>query len=142
MEEKTVITGLYNVTVPVLDQESAKRFYTEKLGFELRTDATLDGFRWLAVGVPGQADVNVVLVEPQPPMFDDETAGQLRAMIAKGAVGPGVFRTDDCRGDYERMKADGVEFLQEPTERPYGLEALFRDDSGNWYSLTQQGGGS
>ena len=128
---------LSHVSIYVLDQDEAKDFYTEKLGLEVRNDEVLDGFRWLTVGSREQPDVELVLIEPSPPMFDPESAAQLRAMIAKGAMGTGVMATDDCRAAHRELAARGVQFLQEPTERPYGVEATFRDNSGNWFSLTQ-----
>jgi catechol 2,3-dioxygenase-like lactoylglutathione lyase family enzyme len=128
---------LSHVSIYVLDQDEAKDFYTKKLGFDVRNDEVLDGFRWLTVGSPEQPDVEFVLIEPNPPMFDPESAGQLRAMIAKGAMGTGVMATDDCRATHRELAARGVQFLQEPTDRPYGIEATFRDNSGNWFSLTQ-----
>lgn len=133
-----MIRQVSHMTLWVLDQDSAKRFYTEKLGFEVRDDMAMDGFRWLTVGPPGQPDLRILLARPAPPMVDEQSANQISALVARGALGAGVMETDDCRGTYERMKARGVVFLQEPTERPYGVEALFRDDSGNWFSLTQR----
>jgi len=135
-----MITKLSHVNVFVLDQERAKKFYTEKLGFEVRNDATLDGFRWLTVGPKGQPDIDILLARPAPPMFNEEDAEALRGLVAKGSMGGGVMETDDCRKAYEELKGKGVTFLQEPAERPYGIEALFRDDSGNWFSLTQRPG--
>lgn len=135
-----MITGLSHATVYVLDQESAKAFYTEKLGFEVRTDVTMDEFRWLTVGPKDQPDLEIILASIGPPMFDPETAEQVRALVAKGALGTGVMRTPDCRATFEALSARGVTFLQEPAERPYGIEAVFRDDSGNWFSLTQRSG--
>ena len=132
-----MISRLNHVNVFVLDQDRAKAFYTETLGFELRNDAVLDGFRWLTVGPKDQPDLNILLARPQPPMFSDEDAQVLRQLVAKGAMGGGVFETDDIRTAYEELKSNGVTFLQEPAERPYGIEALFRDDSGNWFSLNQ-----
>ncbi|HWD09060.1 MAG TPA: VOC family protein [Actinomycetota bacterium] len=137
-----MIKRLSHAGVLVLDQESAKKFYTEKLGFEVRYDVTMDddamgGFRWLTVGPPTQPDLEFTLLEPRPPMIDAETAGQLRSLIAKGTFGGGVWATDDCKGTYDELSAKGVVFAQEPSERPYGIEAVFRDDSGNWFSLTQ-----
>jgi catechol 2,3-dioxygenase-like lactoylglutathione lyase family enzyme len=125
----------------VLDQDKAKEFYTEKLGFEVRSDTTMDGFRWLTVGPKNQRDLNVLLARPAPPMFSEEDAASLRALIAKGSMTGGVIETDDCRRDFQELKARGVTFLQEPAERPYGVEALLRDDSGNWFSLTQSKSG-
>jgi catechol 2,3-dioxygenase-like lactoylglutathione lyase family enzyme len=133
-----VIKRLSHAGVPVLDQDSAKAFYTEKLGFEVRHDEKLDGFRWLTVGPPTQPDLEFILFTPGPPMHDEESAAQLRALVAKGVLGGGVWATDDCRATYEELAGRGVTFLQEPTERPYGIEAVFRDDSGNWFSLTQR----
>src|ERR671931_237890 len=135
-----MINRLSHVNVFVLDQDRAKAFYTEKLGFEVRTDTSLDGFRWLTVGPKAQPDLNILLAKPAPPMFSED-ADVLRGLIAKGAMAGGVIETDDCRRTYEELKAKGVTFLQEPAERPYGIEALLRDDSGNWYSLTQRTGG-
>jgi catechol 2,3-dioxygenase-like lactoylglutathione lyase family enzyme len=132
-----MIRKLNHVSVFVLDQDRAKRFYTETLGFEVRSDAELDGFRWLTVGPKDQADIGILLAYPAPPMFSPEDAETVRALVAKGSLGGGVFETDDCQGTFEELSAKGVTFLQEPAERPYGVEALFRDDSGNWFSLTQ-----
>jgi catechol 2,3-dioxygenase-like lactoylglutathione lyase family enzyme len=133
-----MITKYTHSTVWVLDQDAALRFYTEVLGFEARTDVTMDTFRWLTVGPPGQPDFELILAVPGPPMLDPESAEHIRAMVAKGALGAGVFATDDCRRSYEEMKARGVEFLTEPAERSYGIEATFRDNSGNWFSLMQR----
>ncbi|HET7030206.1 MAG TPA: VOC family protein [Candidatus Limnocylindrales bacterium] len=132
-----MIQKLNHTNVFVLDQDRAKAFYTEKLGFEVRNDAVLDGFRWLTVGPRDQPDLAILLAYPAPPMFSPEDAETVRALVAKGSLGGGVFQTDDCRKTYEELSAKGVTFLQEPADRPYGVEALFRDDSGNWFSLTQ-----
>ena len=132
-----MIKRLSHVNVFVLDQDRALAFYRDKLGFEVRNDATLDGFRWLTVGPKGQPDLNILLAKPEPPMFSEEDAAALRGLVAKGAMAGGVIETDDCLRTYEDLKASGVTFLQEPADRPYGVEALFRDDSGNWFSLTQ-----
>ncbi len=133
-----MIKKLSHVNVFVLDQDRARDFYTQKLGFEVRTDVTMDGFRWLTVGPVGQPDLNVLLAKPEPPMFSDEDAAALRGLVAKGAMAGGVIETDDCRKTFDDLKAKGVTFLQEPAERPYGIEALLRDDSGNWFSLTER----
>jgi catechol 2,3-dioxygenase-like lactoylglutathione lyase family enzyme len=133
-----MIKRLSHAGVPVLDQDSAKAFYTDKLGFEVRHDEKLDGFRWLTVGPPDQPDLEFILFTPGPPMHDEESAEQLRALVAKGVLGGGVWATDDCRATYEELSARGVNFTMQPTERPYGIEAVFRDDSGNWFSLTQR----
>ena len=132
-----MIKKLSHVNVFVEDQDRAKEFYTEKLGFEVRSDATMDGFRWLTVGPKDQPDLNILLARPQPPMFSEEDAQALLRLVAKGVMAAGVIETDDIKGVYEDLKGKGVTFLQEPAERPYGIEALFRDDSGNWFSLNQ-----
>ena len=125
----------------VHDQDEALAFYTQKLGMELRDDITmpeLGGFRWLTVGPVGQPDVALTLMTvPGPPVFDAETSEQLKALVAKGAAGGLFFRTDDCQATYEELKARGVEFTQEPTEQPYGIDAGFRDISGNQMRLAQ-----
>lgn len=132
-----MINALTHTTVWVLDQDEAKAFYTDKLGFEVRNDLTMDGFRWLTVAPPDQTDHELILMQPATPMLDEESVAQMRALIAKGALGPGVFATADCQQAFEELSARGVTFLQEPSPRPYGIEATFRDDSGSWYSLTQ-----
>jgi catechol 2,3-dioxygenase-like lactoylglutathione lyase family enzyme len=139
-----VITKLSHAGVLVLDQESAKAFYTDKLGFTLRNDVQMGaeftdagaGFRWLTVSPPGQPDLEFILAAPEMG-HDEETARQLRELLAKGAFGGGVWETDDCRKTHAELSERGVTFLQEPAERPYGVEAVFRDDSGNWFSLTE-----
>ena len=128
-------------TVYVIDQERAKTFYTDKLGFEVRSDVTLPemgNFRWLTVGPLGQEDVAIVLMAiPGQPVMDDETAAQVRALMAKGFAGTVFLTTDDCQADYEELAARGVEFTEEPESRPYGIDAGFRDPSGNSFRLTQ-----
>jgi catechol 2,3-dioxygenase-like lactoylglutathione lyase family enzyme len=139
-----MITRMSHNCLYVLDQDSAKAFYTEKLGFELRNDFEMGeafegagkGFRWLAVGPKGQPDVEIILADCRMG-HDEETAEQVRALVAKGALGAAVFQTDDCRATFRELSERGVVFLSEPAERPYGIEATFRDDSGNWFSLTQ-----
>ena len=133
-----MITGLSHTTIWVLDQDEALAFYTEKLGFELNTEAMVDDFRWLTVNPPGQPDHELILLVPGPPMMDEESAQHVKALVAKGALGPGTFETDDCRGTYAELEARGVSFLSEPAERSYGVEATFRDNSGNWFSMTQR----
>jgi catechol 2,3-dioxygenase-like lactoylglutathione lyase family enzyme len=129
---------LTHTTIWVLDQDEALAFYTEKLGFDVNTDARLDGFRWLTVSPPGQADHELILLKPGPPMMDEETAKQVAALVAKGVLSPGAFDTDDCAAAHEELRQRGVSFLSEPTERPYGIEATLRDNSGNWFSMTQR----
>ncbi|MFC5751106.1 VOC family protein [Actinomadura rugatobispora] len=134
-----MITALGLATVWVLDQDSAKEFFVGKLGLEERTDMTLGegGMRWVTVGIKDQPELQLALMVPGPPSLDPESAAQLRGLIAKGVLGAGAFNTDDCQAEYERLSARGVTFIQKPEKRPYGIEAIFRDDSGNWYSLTQ-----
>ena len=133
-----MIAGISIVSVWVLDQDAAKAFYTEKLGCTLTNDIRLDnGMRWLTVRPEGNPNQDLLLMDPLHSMLDPATAQQVRALVAKGALSPGVLATTDCRGDYQKLSARGVEFLQPPAERPYGIEAILRDDSGNWYSFTQ-----
>ena len=134
-----MIKGMSHVTILVNNQDEALAFYTEKVGFSVRTDMTMEGFRWLTVGPETQPDVEFVLMEPTvSPMMDEETVNQLRALMSKGALGAGVFTTDNCQATYEELKSRGVEFLAPPQERPYGVEAIMKDNSGNWFSLTEQ----
>jgi catechol 2,3-dioxygenase-like lactoylglutathione lyase family enzyme len=137
-----MLKQLANVQVWVHDQDEALAFYTEKLGLELREDVTvpeMGNFRWLSVGVPGQEDVAIVLMAvPGPPVFEEETRAQIHALLAKGASGGLFFTTDDVRGTYEELKGRGVEFTQEPTEQPYGLDAGLRDPSGNHFRMMQR----
>ena len=125
----------------VHDQDEALAFYTQKLGWEVRADVTLPeipGFRWLTVGPPSQQDVSVVLMAiPGPPVMDAETAAQVRSLMARGFAGTVFLTTDDCHAAYEELKARGVEFSEEPEERPYGIDSGFRDPSGNSIRLTQ-----
>ncbi|MCI3932222.1 VOC family protein [Streptomyces sp. AN091965] len=133
-----MIKGLAISTVWVLDQDRAKEFYTQKLGLEVRTDMTLGegGMRFLTVGAKDQPEVMIALMVPGGAGMDAESAEALRKLVGKGTLGA-ALSTDDIHGDYEKLKARGVDFLQEPQERPYGIEAIFRDDSGNWFSFTQ-----
>ena len=134
-----MIRRMSHATIFVSNQEEALSFYRDKLGFQVHTDAMVSpDFRWLTLNTPNQPDFEIILMEPKPGMLMDEaTATQLRAIVAKGVLGAGAFRTDDCRATYDELKSKGVEFLSEPTERHYGLEAVFKDNSGNWFSLTQ-----
>jgi catechol 2,3-dioxygenase-like lactoylglutathione lyase family enzyme len=134
-----MITGISIVSVWVLDQDAAKEFYTKQLGFEATNDITMDnGMRWLTVRPPGSTGQEFVLMDPAHSMLDEQTADQVRALVAKGALSPGVMSTTDCHADYAELSARGVEFAQPPADRPYGIEAIVRDDSGNWYSFTQR----
>jgi catechol 2,3-dioxygenase-like lactoylglutathione lyase family enzyme len=139
-EGNDMLKQLTYVNVWVQDQDEALAFYTDKLGLELRDDVTLPelgGFRWLTVGVPGQ-DVALALMEvPGPPVFDEETRSALKTLVAKGAAGGLFFSTEDVQKSYEALKKLGVEFSQEPTQQPYGIDAGFRDPSGNQMRMAQ-----
>ncbi|MGE5689624.1 MAG: VOC family protein [Pseudomonadota bacterium] len=139
-----MLKQLTHVNVWVHDQDEALAFYTEKLGLELRDDVTvpeLGNFRWLTVGVPGQEDVALTLMPvPGPPVFDAETQSRLKELVAKGAAGGLFFSTDDCQASYEELRGRGVEFLQQPTKQPYGIDAGFRDPSGNQIRMAQTEG--
>jgi catechol 2,3-dioxygenase-like lactoylglutathione lyase family enzyme len=130
-----------NAQLWVHDQDEALAFYTQKLGFEVKTDVTLaemGNFRWLTVGPAGQPDFSIVLMAiPGAPVLDDETAEQIRTLMAKGFAGTVFLTTDDVRASYEELKGRGVEFTEEPEERPYGIDSGFRDPSGNAIRLTQ-----
>jgi catechol 2,3-dioxygenase-like lactoylglutathione lyase family enzyme len=136
-----MLKQLTHVQIWVHDQDEALAFYTDKLGMELREDVTvpeMGNFRWLSVGVPGQEDVSITLMAvPGPPVFDEETRKQIQSLLAKGASGGLFFATDDIRASYEDLKQRGVEFTQEPTEQPYGVDAGLRDPSGNHFRLAQ-----
>jgi predicted enzyme related to lactoylglutathione lyase len=129
-----------NAQLWVHDQDEALAFYTTKLGMEVRVDVTLPemGFRWLTVGPAGQPDFAIVLMAiPGPPIMDDDTAEQVRNLVAKGFAGTVFLTTDDCQASYEELRARGVQFVEVPEERPYGVDSSFRDPSGNHIRLTQ-----
>jgi len=128
-----------NAQVWVHDQDEALAFYTEKLGMEVRADVTLEemgNFRWLTVGPAGQEDFSIVLMAI-PPVFEKETIEAIEAVMAKGVAGGIFLTTEDCQAAYEDLSARGVEFHETPEERPYGIDAGFRDPSGNNFRLTQ-----
>ena len=130
-----------NAQLWVHDQDEALAFYTEKVGMEVRADVTLpemDDFRWLTVGPVGQEDVSITLMAiPGPPVMDAETAEQVKTVMAKGFAGTVFLTTDDCQASYEELKGRGVEFTEQPEERPYGIDSGFRDPSGNSIRLTE-----
>jgi predicted enzyme related to lactoylglutathione lyase len=130
-----------NAQVWVHDQDEALEFYTKKLGMEVRLDVTmaeLGDFRWLTVGWPGQDDFSLVLMAiPGAPIIDAATADQIRDLMGKGFAGTVFLITDDCQASYEQLVARGVEFVEKPEPRPYGIDAGFRDPSGNSFRLTQ-----
>jgi catechol 2,3-dioxygenase-like lactoylglutathione lyase family enzyme len=134
-----MIQTLSHTTVYVLDQEAARAFYIDKLGFEVRADLKMGDFRWLTVAPKTQPNLQIILMPVSAsPMMDEATAGALRALIEKGVLGCGVLETHDCQGTYEALSKKGVEFRGPPAQRPYGLEAVLRDNSGNWFSLVQR----
>ena len=130
-----------NAQLWVHDQDEALDFYTKKLGMEVRSDVTLaelGNFRWLTVGPIGQPDVAIALMAiPGPPVFEPETAEQVKSLTAKGAAGTIFLTTDDCQASYEELKGRGVEFVEAPEERPYGIDSSFRDPSGNHLRLME-----
>jgi uncharacterized glyoxalase superfamily protein PhnB len=122
----------------VFDQDEALDFYVGKLGFEVGADVDLGHMRWLTVNAPGQPERQILLEKPGPPAMDEATAEQVRELVAKGASGLSIgLTTDDCRRTYEALKAKGVEFTEEPTERFYGIDCGLRDPFGNHLRLTQ-----
>lgn len=132
-----MITNISLSTLWVTDQDAAKRFYIETLGFIEGTDITLgDGFRWVTVKHPNQPELEVVLSIPGPPL-QDQTAEEIRRALASGTMGGFGLNTDNCRKDYEELSAAGVEFVQPPADRPYGVEAVLRDNSGNWLVMIE-----
>jgi catechol 2,3-dioxygenase-like lactoylglutathione lyase family enzyme len=136
-----MIQRISHVSLFVLDQDRALDFYTKKLGMTVNTDQRMGDFRWLTVSPAGQPDIEIVLMKvAATPMMDEETADTVRTLVQKGALGAGVLETDDIQRTYEELRAKGVEFMGEPQERPYGIEALLKDDSGNWFSVVQRRG--
>ncbi|MEP7054703.1 MAG: VOC family protein [Actinomycetota bacterium] len=132
-----MITNISLVTVYCLDQDQARDFYVDTLGFEPRVDAQMgDGFRWVTVAHPNQPELEVTLMTPGPPL-DSDAADFVRRQLGTGQMGGLGLRVDDCRKTYEDLSAKGVTFVQEPSDRPYGVEAIIRDNSGNWLVLVE-----
>lgn len=134
-----MITKITHMNIYVLNQDSACEFYTKKLGFKLVTDVPMgNDARWLTVSPPEQPEIEIVLFPiAMGKMFSKETADTMKSLIEKGTFGCGVFECSDIYATYEELKAKGVEFMKTPKEEFYGIEALFKDDSGNWFSLKQ-----
>ncbi len=141
-----MIQRMSHSAILVLDQDVAKDFYVNKLGFEVSMDQSMpNGFRWLTVSPKGQPDLQIILMKVAPSPFDVNNVQKIQpqdvetigGLMKKGAFGAGVFQTADCRKTYEEMKAKGVEFLSPPKDQFYGVEAVFRDPFGNWFSMTQ-----
>jgi catechol 2,3-dioxygenase-like lactoylglutathione lyase family enzyme len=132
-----MITNVSLITVYCIDQDAARDFYVDRLGFEVRDDITMgDGFRWVTVGHPSQPELDVTLMVPGPPL-EPEMADAIRRELAKGQMGGLGLRVDDCRKTCTELSAKGVALVQEPADRPYGVEAIIRDNSGNWLVLVQ-----
>jgi len=135
-----MITKMNHVSIFVLNQDSAYDFYVNKLGFKVHTDARMGpGMRWLTVYSPEQPDLEISLMAiTEGMMFSKESAKQMRELVSKGTFGFGVFECNDLMATYQELKTKGVEFKKEPTKEFYGFEALFKDDSGNWFSLGEK----
>ncbi len=132
-----MIKNIAFATVWVLDQDRAKDFYVNTLGFELRDDERLGPFRWLTVAPQGQEVAFVLMAIGASPKMDEATAATLRGLVEKGVMGPGVLVTDDVHTTYTELSKKGVKFVGPPREQPYGIETVMRDDSGNLLSLVQ-----
>jgi len=133
-----MIQRLSHATVYVLDQDAARDFYVNKLGFEIRMDQSMDnGFRWLTVSPKGQPDMQLILMKVDGPNIQPDVAAALRGLVERGKLNGGVLHTNDCQATYEELKAKGVEFLSPPADRFYGVECVLKDNSGNWFSMTQ-----
>jgi catechol 2,3-dioxygenase-like lactoylglutathione lyase family enzyme len=134
-----MITNVSLVTLYVTDQDAARDFYVDKLGSEPRADVSMgDGFRWVTIGHPTQPELEITLMVPGPPL-DEEMAQAVKRALSKGSMGGFGLSTDDCEKTYEQLSAQGVEFPQPPARRPYGVEAVMRDNSGNWLVLVEPG---
>lgn len=132
-----IIKNISLVSVWVQDLDESLRFYTEILGFEPKDDIAMGpDFRWVTVAHPAQPELQIHLTTPSKPLSDDLIAAMQRAQADGGLPGLGLA-VDDCRATYEALSAKGVEFIQPPEERPYGVEALMRDNSGNWMVLVE-----
>jgi catechol 2,3-dioxygenase-like lactoylglutathione lyase family enzyme len=133
-----MIQRLSHATIYVLDQDAARDFYVNKLGFEVRMDQRMDnGFRWMTVSPKGQPDFQLILMQVDGPNIQPDVAATLRGLLERGKLGGAVLQTDDCRATYEELKDKGVEFLSPPADRFYGVEAVLKDNSGNWFSMNQ-----
>ncbi|WP_029138666.1 VOC family protein [Nakamurella lactea] len=128
--------------IPVLDQDAALDFYVGKLGFEVTNDVDMGFMRWLTIALPSDPDRHLLLEVPGPPALSEQVAGQVRDLLTKGALGLAcVLSTDDCRKTFAELSARGVEFSEEPTEQPYGIDCALRDPFGNQIRITQHAAG-
>jgi len=134
---RCMITNISLTTVYCLDQDLARDFYVDVLGFQPKTDISMgEGFRWVTVVHPNQPELEVTLMTPGPPL-DKEGAAFVRRQLEKGQMGGLGLRVDDCRETHKELVEKGVTFLQEPADRPYGVEAVMRDNSGSWLVLVE-----
>ena len=137
-----MITRLGHSTILVLDQDKAFETYVNVFGFKVNTDMRMEGgLRWLTLTAPGNPDLQILIAEPKPPMFEPEDAALVVKLLERNAMGAGVWECDDCRATYAQLKSKGIHFIKEPTEEFYGIEAVFRDGCGNWFSLNEPKGG-
>lgn len=135
-----MLTQITHTGVWVHDIDEALAFYTDKLGFEVRFDIREETWSWVVVAPRGSHTPELILMVPGPPFMDGDTAKRLLEILASGALSGGILATEDCRADFESLKSRGVEFQQEPMERDYGVDAAFRDPSGNSWRMTQRKG--
>ena len=136
-----MIQRLSHATLYVLDQGAARDFYENKLGFDVRMDAKMDnGFRWLTVSPKGQPELQIILMHVDGPNMQPDVAKAIRGLLTQGKLNGGVLQTSDCRKTYEELKAKVVEFPSPPKEQFYGIEAILKDNSGNWFSMTEPKG--
>lgn len=133
-----MITGFALICVNVLDMDVARDFYVDTLGFEVDVDVVQDGFHWFVVHAPHQPEVPLMLVVPGVPAVDEEIAERIRSLVSTGHASVGAFATRDCWATYRELSARGVEFVEPPEERFYGIDAAFRDPFGNHWRLTQR----
>jgi catechol 2,3-dioxygenase-like lactoylglutathione lyase family enzyme len=143
-----MIQKMSHATIYVLDQDEAKDFYVGKLGFEVKVDQSMpNGFRWLTVAPKGQSELQIILLKVGSttdfvkPNGDAKAISQdldtMAALLKKGMFNAGAFYTADCRKTFQELKAKGVQFISEPKDQFYGVEAVFKDPFGNWFSMTQ-----
>jgi len=134
-----MITRLGHTTMFVLDQAKAFEIYVNVLGFKVHTDMTMEGgFRWLTVTAPKEPSLEIVLAEAKPPILEDQDAALVRQLLERNALGAGVLECDDCEATFKKLSAQGIEFTKTPTKEFYGIEAVFKDGCGNWFSLTER----
>lgn len=131
-----MITNVSLQNVWVRDIDASRDFFVDKLGFVLNTDVTMNDYRWCTVNHPDHPELQLTFALPER-MLDAEDAELVNRLLSKGSISGGGLHVDDCRKTYEDLVAKGVEFVSEPAERPYGVEAVMRDNSGNWWVLVE-----